>query len=194
MCILYNDSSARCFLKKGSLVKKLGNGIFCLLESQSPKALGCTLKNQRTLIIFVWPSHAMACVQTPANVIWCRITAGAPVPVLWVLGRCERNMLGQSTAGCIAGLYCCKGLCHPTALLLYDVSMRTVFNEEKWAQTSSNLNLDTSHLDACWKFQFPGIWRLEEPLGNWVSAHLLLIRGEGASDPMGSWSCSCWES
>lgn len=76
-------------------------------------------------------------------------------------------MLGQSTAGDTAGLYSHKGLCHPIALPLCDISRRTIFNEENWAQASSSLNLlDTSHLGDCWKFHLSGIWRAEGPLGN----------------------------
>ena len=70
---------------------------------------------------------------------------------LRALWRCEGAVLGQGTAGYSEGPSSCKGICHPVALPLCDVSMRTVFNEESWAQTSSGVNLDTSHLGDCWK-------------------------------------------
>lgn len=101
---------------------------------------------------------------------------------LRALWRCEGDTLGQ---------YFRKRLCHPIALPWCVVSMRTVFIEENWAQTSSSLNVDTGHLGDCWKLQFSGIWRPEVSLGNWVSVGLQVLRGEGASEHTGGQTCSC---
>lgn len=194
--ILCNTSPARCFLRKGVFNQKsLGSCIFFLLESQSARTLGPMVKSQRILKSFLWTLHGTACVQTPANAIWCKVSAGAWVPcsprVLW---RWEKGILGQGAAEYTEGLYSSKGICHCIALPLYDGSMRTAFSGENWAQTPCSPNLDTSHLGDCWKSQLPGIQSLRVPLGNWVSLHPLMLRKEGASEPLGHCGCPCWES
>ena len=82
-----------------------------------------------------------------------------------VPGPCSLRALWRCEGG-VQGQYSHKGPHLPIVLPWSGVSVRTVFNEENWAQTSSSLNVDTGHLGDCWKLQLSCIWRLEVPLGN----------------------------
>lgn len=68
------------------------------------------------------------------------------------LWRCENTVLGPDVAGCTEGQCSSTGICCSVALPLYGANLRTVFSDKNWAQTSSSLNLDTRHLEDCWKF------------------------------------------